>query len=212
MIVDIWRHQAGEYFCVSTKTRGDVWHDEFFARRELDEVADYVRDHHDCNVYFCPHGLSVRRRKRTYAVMPTMLWADMDGADPRELRLPPTIALESSPGRYVGLWLTDNVVTEQLNKRLAYSIGADKSGWDLTQVLRMPGTINYKYASRPRVQLLWDNGFKYRVSELENELPQIERRERRADTREPDTTIERRLRWHSARQYMQPAVQGDAPP
>jgi hypothetical protein len=144
--------------------------------------------------------------------MPTMLWADMDGADPRELRLPPTIALESSPGRYVGLWLTDNVVTEQLNKRLAYSIGADKSGWDLTQVLRMPGTINYKYASRPRVQLLWDNGFKYRVSELENELPQIERRERRADTREPDTTIERRLRWHSARQYMQPAVQGDAPP
>jgi hypothetical protein len=39
-----------------------------------------------------------------------------------------------------------NVENQQaINKRLTYAIGADKGGWDLTQVLRLPGTPNHKY-------------------------------------------------------------------
>ena len=35
-----------------------------------------------------------------------------------------------------------------------YQIGADHGGWDLTQVLRQPGTLNHKYESLPNVETL----------------------------------------------------------
>lgn len=40
------------------------------------------------------------------------------------------------------------------NRNLTYSIGADKGGWDFTQVLRIPGTVNRKYKEKPVVKLL----------------------------------------------------------
>ena len=36
---------------------------------------------------------------------------------------------------------------------MTYTLGADKSGWDLTQVLRVPGTRNYKYPGGPTVEV-----------------------------------------------------------
>jgi hypothetical protein len=172
LVVDIWREQPGKYFCISTKTRGGVWHDEFF--HELDEVADYVREHRDRNVYFCPHGFRLRCRKKRYAVMPCLLWSDMDDVRYRDLR--PTIAIESSPGRRVGLWETDRPVTEQLNERLALYLGDKQGGWDVTQVLRVPRTTNYKYASRPLVRVLWDDGPTYSVLQLDCMLPRLKRK------------------------------------
>src|SRR5262245_29004976 len=108
MITNLWRHEAGKYFCISTKTGSGVWHDEFFSHAELDDIADYVREHMNRNVYFCPHGLSARRRVKENAVLPSVLWSDMDNVDPRKIDLRPTIAIESSPGRYVGLWECDD--------------------------------------------------------------------------------------------------------
>jgi hypothetical protein len=104
--------------------RAGVWHDKFFSRAELDEVADYVREHNDRNVYFCPHGFSSNRppadrrsaRVKENAVLPSLLWADMDACDPRKCKWRPTIAIESSPERYVGLWECDGVVTEHPNR------------------------------------------------------------------------------------------------
>jgi hypothetical protein len=168
MITDIWRDQAGKYFCISTKTRDGVWRDKLFRRSQLDLVAQYVRERRDRNVYFCPHGFSDQ-----YAVLPRLLWSDMDIVDPRDVSLTPTIAIESSPGRYVGLWICDDVVTEELNRRLTYALGCDRSGWDLTQVLRFPGTINYKYAAMPRVRVMWRDGPQYRVRDLSRSLPKL---------------------------------------
>jgi hypothetical protein len=46
----------------------------------------------------------------------------------------------------------------QLNKSVTYHLGADKGGWDLSQVLRIPGTYNHKYDFLPQVKLLhWDD-------------------------------------------------------
>jgi hypothetical protein len=44
---------------------------------------------------------------------------------------------------------------EKLNRALTYALDADKGGWDLTQVLRLPGTRNYKYPEAPMVKLMW---------------------------------------------------------
>jgi hypothetical protein len=177
IIVDIWRSQPGDYFCISTKGITGAWHDEFFARSELRGVRDYVRANGDRNVYWCPHGFHERRRKKEHAATPTLLWADID--DGKLNRIKPTVAIESSPGRYVGIWECDAPVTEALNKRLTNYIGADKGGWDLTQVLRVPGTKNHKYDPAPRVKLLWDDGPGYRVQELNKMLAPLADRPQR---------------------------------
>lgn len=82
-----------------------------------------------------------------------MLWADIDEADPSKMSNKPHILWESSPGRWAGLWLTERWLEagecEDYNKRMTYGVGADHAGWDLTQVLRIPGTRNHKYKGSP---------------------------------------------------------------
>lgn len=171
VILDLWAQQPGLFFCLSTKDRDGRWRDHFFERGECD-MADFIAEHEGDNVFFCPHGFSKERRLKQYAVLPRCCWADLDRVNPRRIALPPTVAIASSPGRFVGLWRTDRTVTEDLNKRLTYAIGADKGGWDLTQVLRLPGSINHKPQYRkPRVRLLWDDGAKYCVDDLDDKLP-----------------------------------------
>lgn len=170
----LWRRQPGDWFCVSTNSSQGLWLDWFFARYELNEVQEWVWQNKDKNVYACPHGFSEPVRDKEHAVLPRLLWADLDRVDPGQLELMPTIAYQSSPGRYVGLWRTDRVVTEELNRRLTYHVGADKSGWDLTQFLRIvPGTYNFKYETTPLVRMLWDDGPTYRVKSLERDLPRL---------------------------------------
>ena len=71
----------------------------------------------------------------------------------------PTLAWESSPGRYQAMWRMNKRVSlkwfDKLNQGLSYLLGADHGGWDRTQVLRLPGTRNWKYEGAPFVRLLW---------------------------------------------------------
>lgn len=175
MITRLWREQPGKFFCISTKSGTGKWQDHFFERKKLKDVQAFIEDNEDKDIYFCPHGFSEPKRRKQYAVPPSMLWSDLDEADPRTIKIKPTIAIESSPGRFVGLWMIDEPMTEELNQRLSYAIGADKSGWDLTQVLRAPGTRNYKYTSTPRVRLMWSDGPEYTVADLDSRMPGAKR-------------------------------------
>jgi hypothetical protein len=172
IITDLWRTLPGKFFCISTKTGAGKWKDHFFSPDQFGEIKGFLREHQDDNVYFCPHGFNRRSRTKEEAVLPPLLWADLDDADPKKMVPRPTIAIESSPGRFVGLWvLKSGQMTESLNRRLSYKIGADVSGWDLTQALRFPGTRNFKYSSQPRVRTLWDNGPKYSIKGIDKLLP-----------------------------------------
>lgn len=169
----LWKKQPGQFFCISTKSGTGKWKDNWFSRAELGEVEEFIQDNTDKDVYACPHGFSKKSRLKEYAIDPLMLYADLDECDPRKLAIRPTIAIESSPGRYVGYWLTNEAASEELNRRLSYSINADVSGWDRTQVLRVPNTRNYKYDTTPKVRLLWSDGPQYEVARLEKMVPAI---------------------------------------
>lgn len=174
LITDLWNNQPGVYFCISTKSPTGKWSDHFFRRREFRKVQRFLEDHRSSDLYFCPHGFSKPRRIADYAVLPRLLWSDMDEADPKKAKIKPSVAIESSPGRYVGLWVLDAPMNIELNRRLSYFLGADPSGWDLTQVLRCPGTTNYKYSSTPKTRLLWRDGPAFKLRALDKELPQLE--------------------------------------
>jgi len=178
VIFNLWNHFPGKYFCISTKDGDDRWRDHFFTPEDFAEAKQKIKTEWvDRNIYFCAHGFNRRNRQKGDAVMPPCLWADLDHVDPRKISPKPTIAIESSPGRYVGLWLFKNKKPpeleygESLNRRLTYHLGCDKGGWDITQVLRMPGTRNFKYNSQPRVRLLWDDGPVWPIGKLEQMLP-----------------------------------------
>ena len=102
----------------------------------------------------CPRGFSRPYRKAKYAVDGPMFYADCDEIDAFKVEPVATYMVETSPGRFSGIWLTDKPVTEEQNKRFTKLIKADPSGYDATQCLRLVcGTRNYKYSDRPYVEM-----------------------------------------------------------
>ena len=172
LLVKVWEEQPGEYFCISSRTRDKQWEDHFFRRSQIRAIKSFIDKHLDRDLYWCPHGFSRTRRLKDYAVIPNILWADLDEVNPSKIKPMPTYAWESSPGRFAGLWKTKQPITEELNRRLTNFLGADSGGWDLTQVLRIPGSFNFKYPSTPRVKLLWGDGPIYDIAEISQFLPE----------------------------------------
>ena len=131
--------------------------------------------------YFCGHLLTARRRVKENAAALLALYVDGDGAKVTPSLPAPTAIVQSSPGReqfYCGL--TEPVTPEfgeRLNRRLALAMGGDKAGWDLTQLLRPPGTPNYKYADAPLVCLLELRDERYDPMELDRLLPPLSQEE-----------------------------------
>lgn len=132
--------------------------------------------------YFCAHLLLGRRRIKANAAPVMALWADADGCSlpPASITPEPTAIVESSPGRAHLFWrLTrpeEPARAEELNQRILAVVGADRSGWDLSQLLRPPGTRNRKYEDAPTVRLLeLDEGIRYHPRELEISLPALEK-------------------------------------
>jgi len=112
------------------------------------------------NLWFCVNLLSQPERKKEYCINHNLVWADLDTCNPELVEPKPSLIINSSPGRYQALWKIDQVVpatvAEDYSKRIAYHYkqnGADPSGWDLTQLLRVPFSTNFKYGEHPLVTL-----------------------------------------------------------
>lgn len=143
------------YLCVAfLNARTRFWNENFYSYpSDLDSVfRDIDRNTLTSNVYFCPTLLTKPKRIKENVALSKVVWADLDSCDYRRMKVEPTIVLETSPDRYQAFWtLTDYThasEVEAINKAIAYAHqdqGADTSGWDLTQMLRVPGTKNHKY-------------------------------------------------------------------
>lgn len=178
-LLRLWKDQPGKWFFLCTKDRTGEWKDHPFKRSDFQTIPRFIEQNSDKDLYFCPHGFSKDRRLKRYAEIPKILWADLDESDPRQANdFLPSIAWESSPGRYAAIWRLTSYMSEELNRRLTYHLKADPGGWDLTQVLRLPGTTNYKYESKPKVKLLWMDGPEHDPKIIESRLPtQAKRRD-----------------------------------
>jgi AAA domain-containing protein/DNA primase RepB-like protein len=146
----------------------------------LAHLAAHVRD----DLYWCPSLFEQKARRMELAMDEHALWADLDQVNPREIEdFPPTIAWETSPGRYQGLWLITGGDMQGAswqggeNQRLTYHLGADHGGWDTTQLLRIPEWVNHKFEYRqngksPRGKLLWGPRRRYRPDDFQS-LPEV---------------------------------------
>ena len=121
------------------------------AERSVEErIKGCVADGED--VYFSVCLFADRARREDLALPNSWLWADLDAVRPQDcgsLGVWPTIAWATSSDRYQGLWgLTDRTwggnTRNRFNRALSAYVGADMGGWDVTQVLRVPGSRNFK--------------------------------------------------------------------
>lgn len=176
--------RASGWFCITALTRGaakrmeEYWYHvpEQFDRMIDDMNNNIVHGEHD--IYFCPQLFKSKRRLADNVLCCPTVWADLDECRPDEVNPSPTLSWETSPGRFQALWALDDLTldpidVEDISKRLAYAYaeqGCDRSGWDLSQLLRVPATKNYKYIdtdSGPVEVVLLESGVAwYRVDEF----------------------------------------------
>ena len=123
-------------------------------------IDSCLRDSED--LYFSVGKFKEKKRREENFLPSSWLWADLDEVHPSDATqagLAPTIAWESSEGRFQCLWELDRELGPEahakLSRALSYHIGADPGGWDCTQVLRPPGSRNFKYKPAPFVRTLW---------------------------------------------------------
>lgn len=158
----------------------------FYWPRDREKIVQHMESHRDQDLYWCPSIFEYPDRKAEFAMDEHALWADLDEADPRKIDsdYSPSTAWETSPGRYQALWIIAN--GDMLgaswpgneNQRLSYYVGADKSGWDTTQLLRIPGWKNHKPENRKNGQavqgkLLWKMRGRYQPTDF-LDLPEVE--------------------------------------
>lgn len=145
------------------------------ARAAIERAAELSEGGYD--VWHCAHLLNSKRRVKQNAGPVGALYADGDGAHVPEGLPRPSAVVKSSAGRDQFYWRLSMPIPpetgENLNRRLAYAMGADKSGWDLTQLLRPPGTKNYKYGDAPVVELEDLADVAYDAGELDRLLPPL---------------------------------------
>lgn len=152
--------------------------------QDRDKILAHLHAHTNDDVYWCPSLFEGPKRRMELAMDEHALWADLDEADPRGISdYPPTIAWQTSPGRFQALWLITGGDMQgaswagRENQRLTYHLGADQSGWDTTQLLRLPGWKNhkpeYRKGGKPaQGKLLWQAGRQYLPDEF-GELPEV---------------------------------------
>lgn len=199
LLTAVWGNRSGFVF-LPYKEQPNNWHETLGipytgALPSLPELPG------KSDQYFCPVVFSQPKRRKEYALSTNLLWADLDPVHPDTCRIKPSVAWESSPGRYQALWfLTEEIEPDEaaaLSKRIAYTDGGDKGGWDLTQVLRIPGTRNYKYAAAPEGKLLWAKSQAYAPEEIKGAYPHLDNGHATAEelgwTSVPDTTVQMAL-------------------
>lgn len=172
---------APGFVCISYKLHNEnkMFKKFFEWPGELEEMLENIsaQSQQLVHAYFCPslYGTPGDKHKEFISTC-TNVWADLDECDPRLMMVTPSILTQTSPGRYHALWLLEDPVepevAENISRRIAYyhaDQGADKSGWDLSQLLRIPYTPNYKYGDineAPVVTVLSADRLLYRPSDF----------------------------------------------
>lgn len=175
--------QAEGYLCIAfIQPNMKNFKEEFYMwpaeKEQVGQRVDAMSATH--NVYFCPQLLSRPKRNKDSVAVCTSAWSDLDECHPVNCLIKPTLAVETSPNRYQAYWAFEDPIdpfdAESISKRIAYYHsfqGADKSGWDLTQLMRVPGTFNRKPEyDNVAVKLIDHRSNKYRFDDF-NKYPKL---------------------------------------
>ena len=148
-------------------------------RPDLDQAlldyADTLRQQYG-NVYisvrlYTRQAKADNTRKEAYTLPSRVIFIDDAPADPT---LPYSAFVQTSATSGHGYYLADQKVSKPLGKRAAAALGGDPSGYDLTQLVRLPDTRNTKNNGAFRVTLRTLSSRTYRTADLCAAFPEVQ--------------------------------------
>lgn len=173
----LFEGQDGYVYSPTKNSATGYWQPYFFKwPQQKTAIITHILDqtaHKDC--YVAPSLFKAPSDKKQAWKGSNFVWIEFDGNAPDNLPdgIPnPSIRIQSSTkGHEHWYWRLDTFekeyeVIEGLSKRLTYTLDADKSGWDASQVLRPPGTIHHD--SGRRVRLLSANQQPKSIADFKN--------------------------------------------
>lgn len=132
--------------------------------RQKEFLTKYINLRKNEDVWFSVNLYKERERVAENATYGQAVYMDADTCHPDNFRVPPSIIVESSPGKWQCFWLLDEATPVQEIQHVAHQIsiahekqGCDKSGWIPTKMLRVPTTSNLKYDIPARVKITGGN-------------------------------------------------------
>lgn len=153
------------YVCICTQPQGDpsAFRQTFFQwPTDATSLNDFIEQHIQTkNIWYGVNMLTLADRKPQFCKASNLVWSDLDKCPPSVLIPSPPCVIESSPERYQAIWRLDDKIdpylAQEFSKKIAYKYredGADVSGWNLTRILRVPFTKNFKYSHAPMVSIV----------------------------------------------------------
>ena len=138
------------------------WETYFFKwpQKRQDAIMHILSMSEDYDVYVAPSLFKAPSAKQQAWKGTHYVWIEFDGNVPKELPkgIPePSIKVQSSEAKHehwywrLNDFNSDGAAISGLCKSLAYTLDADKSGWDYNQVLRAPGSLHQESARRVRL-------------------------------------------------------------
>lgn len=162
----------------------------FFRRDDLAQIMRFLRTHDGKDLYF---GIASRKSPGDGSLANctelTALFVDLDFKTTPEIEararletflLRPSIIVKSGGGLHV-YWLlkealelqTEAASARSLLRRLALALGGDLSAAEPARILRVPGTLNHKYAPpRPVIIEAFNPERAYNPSDFDDVLPE----------------------------------------
>ena len=144
----------------------------------LDEHWDELVELNDkgAGIFVTINKTDVRGRKEKNIIGVRAIFQDDDEGFQGTYPLPPSIQVQSSPGKFQRYWLCSDVSFEQfrdLQERLIESYGCDKNVKDLTRVFRLPGFFHRKDPDHPYLVRMVEPspGMVYGAEELIKSFP-----------------------------------------
>lgn len=140
------------YFCFAIGNNKTNWQELWFEwPNDIDKIVECATEFaEETNVYFSTYLFKSKSTTKDNVLPTRTIQADLDEADINNLPVPPTVLVQTSPGRHQGYWIltepTDSDIHEVLSRKLTYAIPlCDHGGWPLGRKVRIANTYNYKY-------------------------------------------------------------------
>lgn len=151
----VWRHSgvAGSVWVPHIYKIGVKDHEKFREGAVLDSRKPAIPELRDSvDWYWTPAVSSSESRKAKEYPAQRAVWVDCDDSYDNKLleSLKPSYMWETSPGHKQAVWLMrESIDSKEFHRdgfigMLTQALGADKSGVDIGQLLRVPGTMHHK--------------------------------------------------------------------
>lgn len=154
---------------------GQLTNQKFFSWPEqADRLLEYVGKHADKDVYTSGTLFKGTRARKTNAKAVSFVHADADTFNVDDARVPPSMVVQSSPGKTQLWWLVEDTSDPSRIEPLSHAVSIahpkDSSGlddgWAVNKLMRVPGTSNLKYDTPHKITVEF-TGHAYTLQEFE---------------------------------------------